>query len=107
MDMLQLLPHSKKDAKLDTKGDRGLINEVADMKGCSSALFFETRKKKDLYLWIAKTPQGPTFKFHVANGMVGGECWCVGHGHPQHIALTITTTIQCTPWRSSSSVAIT
>ena len=32
MDLLQLLPHSKKDVKLDTKSDRGVINEVADMK---------------------------------------------------------------------------
>ena len=32
MDVMQLLPHSKKDAKLDTKSDRGVINEVADMK---------------------------------------------------------------------------
>ena len=32
LDVGQLLPHSKKDAKLDTKSERGVINEVADMK---------------------------------------------------------------------------
>ena len=32
LDLAQLLPHSKKDAKLDTKSDRGILNEVADMK---------------------------------------------------------------------------
>lgn len=32
LDIGQLLPHSKKDAKLDTKSERGVINEVADMK---------------------------------------------------------------------------
>ena len=32
LDLIQLLPHSKKDAKLDTKSDRGVINEVADVK---------------------------------------------------------------------------
>jgi hypothetical protein len=31
-DLQLLLPHSKKDVKLDTKNDRGVINEVADMK---------------------------------------------------------------------------
>jgi ribosome biogenesis protein BRX1 len=67
MDVLQLLPHSKKDAKLDTKTDRGVINEVADLKGCTSTLFFETRKHQDLYLWTAKTPTGPSIKFHVTN----------------------------------------
>lgn len=32
LDLGQLLPHSKRDAKLDTKSERGVINEVADMK---------------------------------------------------------------------------
>lgn len=34
LDLIQLLPHCKKDAKLDTKTDKGVINEVADMKVC-------------------------------------------------------------------------
>lgn len=67
LDIIQLLPHSKKDAKLDTKSDRGTINEVADMKGCTSVLFFEARKHKDLYMWIGKAPNGPCAKFHVTN----------------------------------------
>lgn len=32
LDLGQLLPHSKRDAKLDTKSERGVINEVADLK---------------------------------------------------------------------------
>ena len=32
LDLLQLIPNSKKDAKLDTKSQRGVINEVADLK---------------------------------------------------------------------------
>ena len=28
LDLAQLLPHAKKDFKLDTKSDRGVINEV-------------------------------------------------------------------------------
>ena len=95
LDLAQLLPHCKRDAKLDTKTDRGVINEVADMKvsepdsiyatcqtyhcrvacnvfavlqGCSSVLFFEARKRKDLYIWLARAPDGPSIKFHCANG---------------------------------------
>lgn len=66
-DVIALLPHSKKESKLDTKSDRGVINEVADLKNCTSVLFFEVRKKQDLYLWLAKSPDGPSVKFHVAN----------------------------------------
>ena len=90
LDLAQLLPHCKRDSKLDTKTDRGVINEVADMKvghgalaahqttlelrvllmlqGCSSVLFFESRKRKDLYIWLARAPDGPSIKFHCANG---------------------------------------
>ncbi|KAL4420930.1 hypothetical protein ABPG77_001413 [Micractinium sp. CCAP 211/92] len=67
LDLGQLLPHSKRDSKLDTKSERGVINEVADMKGCTSVLYFEARKHKDLYLWLAKAPGGPSVKFHVTN----------------------------------------
>jgi hypothetical protein len=31
-DLINLIPHCKKDAKLDTKSDRKVIDEVADMK---------------------------------------------------------------------------
>ena len=47
--------------------DRGCINEIAELKGCTSCLFFECRKHSDLYLWLGKCPSGPSFKFHVAN----------------------------------------
>lgn len=36
-------------------------------QNCTSALFFEGRKRHDLYLWMAKTPGGPTAKFLVQN----------------------------------------
>jgi len=67
LDVVQLLPHCKKDVKLDTKNDRAVINEVADLQGCTSALFFESRKRTDLYAWLARTPGGPSVKFHVTN----------------------------------------
>lgn len=47
--------------------ERAVINEVAELQGCTSALFFEARKHKDLYVWAGKTPDGPTVKFEVTN----------------------------------------
>jgi ribosome biogenesis protein BRX1 len=67
LDLFQLLPHAKKDAKLDTKKDRSVINDVVDAAGCSSAVFFEARKKADLYLWLSRPPDGPSVKFLVRN----------------------------------------
>uniref|UniRef100_A0A7S0VNY4 Brix domain-containing protein n=1 Tax=Polytomella parva TaxID=51329 RepID=A0A7S0VNY4_9CHLO len=66
-DIISLIPHSKKESKLDTKSDRGVVNEVAELKNCPSILFFEVRKKQDLYIWMAKSPNGPSVKFHVTN----------------------------------------
>ena len=31
-------------------------------------IFFEARKKKDLYVWLSKSPDGPSVKFLAANG---------------------------------------
>ena len=51
MDLAQLLPHCKRDSKLDTKTDRGVINEVADMKVTDPESMF------------------PYLKYHCAVGM--------------------------------------
>lgn len=55
------------------------------MQGCSSVLYFEARKHKDLYLWVAKAPAGPSVKFHVTNGgrrvgLAGGGTLALGRG---------------------------
>jgi ribosome biogenesis protein BRX1 len=68
MDILALLPHARKDSKLDTKQKLYVLNEIADMKDCTNCIFFEVRKGTDLYLWFAKVPNGPSIKFHVLNG---------------------------------------
>jgi len=67
LDIGTLIPHSKKDSKLDTKNPRDAVIEVADMKSCTSAMFFECRKRTDCYMWLAKCPDGPSVKFHVEN----------------------------------------
>lgn len=55
--------------QLDAKDYLSAINEIAEMKSCTTCLFFEVRKRKDLYLWMSKTPLGPSVKFYVLNGM--------------------------------------
>ncbi|KAI9752664.1 MAG: Ribosome biogenesis protein brx1 [Lichina confinis] len=62
-----LLPHSRKDAKLDTKSKLYQLNELAELYNCNNVAFFEARKGKDLYMWMSKPPNGPTVKMHVQN----------------------------------------
>ncbi|XP_065875818.1 ribosome biogenesis protein BRX1 homolog 2-like [Euphorbia lathyris] len=66
LNVVSLLPHCKKDNKVEAKSSKGMaLNELVELKSCSSCLFFECRKHKDLYLWMAKCPSGPSVKFLV------------------------------------------
>jgi len=66
-DLSSMMPHSRKEAKLDTKTKLYQLNELAELYNCNNILFFEARKGKDLYAWMSKPPNGPTVKFHVQN----------------------------------------
>lgn len=68
-DLSTLMPHSRLENKLDTKQNLRVINELAELSNCNNAIFFEVRKHKDLYMWLAKTPNGPSVKFHVQNSI--------------------------------------
>ena len=60
-------PHSRKEAKLDTKTKLHQLNELAELYNCNNVLFFEARKGQDLYAWMSKAPNGPTVKMHLQN----------------------------------------
>ncbi len=66
-DLNALLPHTKKDSKLDNKDNLGLLNELAELNNCNNCMYFETRKHTDLYMWLSKAPNGPSVKFHIQN----------------------------------------
>jgi ribosome biogenesis protein BRX1 len=66
-DLKKLIPHHKTDNKLDDKGDIQAVNEIAEMKSCNQVIYLETRKHQDLYMYLGKTPHGPSVKFHVVN----------------------------------------
>ena len=73
-DLRTLIPHHKKDSKLDiNKNDEGgigrAVNDIAEMRGCNSVLLLECRKRQDAYLWVGHTggSGGPSAKFLVEN----------------------------------------
>eukprot|EP01084_Bolivina_argentea_P016154 30253_1 len=68
-DLRKLLPHHKKDVKLNLGKDSlvSVMNTIAELKSCENVIFFDCRKKSDLYLWIGSTPDGPCVKFHAMN----------------------------------------
>ncbi|KIW39049.1 uncharacterized protein PV06_08863 [Exophiala oligosperma] len=89
-DLHSLLPHTYKDTKLDTKSSNNYnsaLNGLADLHSCNYVFFLEARKHgQDLYLWLARAPNGPTIKFSVTNVHTmaelgfGGNCLKGGRG---------------------------
>lgn len=52
LNMVSLLPHCKKDSKVEAKSSKGAtLNELIELKGSSSCLFFEVKLPSEvLYL---------------------------------------------------------
>lgn len=59
------MPHSKSEAKMERSKTLTVVNEMAEMKNCNKAILFEGRQKRDLYMWFANIPTGPSVKFLV------------------------------------------
>ncbi|GJQ10638.1 hypothetical protein GpartN1_g2429.t1 [Galdieria partita] len=78
-DILKLVPHGKKESKLDAKDKLKVVNEVCELRNCNAVMLFETRKFQDLYLWIGCSPEGPSAKFHVTNIHTMSELNFVGN----------------------------
>lgn len=57
-DLRRLIPHHKKDSKLDAKDDLRAINEIAAQKSCSTVLYLEMKKHRDLYMWLSRAGGG-------------------------------------------------
>ncbi|KAM4528311.1 ribosome biogenesis protein BRX1 homolog [Odontesthes bonariensis] len=66
-DLRTMMPHAKADTKMDRKDKLFVVNEVCEIKNCNKCIFFEAKKKQDLYMWISNCPHGPSAKFLVQN----------------------------------------
>ncbi|KAJ2784096.1 Ribosome biogenesis protein brx1 [Coemansia javaensis] len=66
-DLEALMPHSRKEAKVESKQDMGVLNELAEIHNCNNVFYMEARKHQDLYLWISRAPSGPSVKFLIQN----------------------------------------
>jgi ribosome biogenesis protein BRX1 len=66
-DMQRMFPHSVTEPKLDSKSRITAVSEICQSRGCTGCVFFEVRKRTDLYVWMSLSPTGPTAKFQVYN----------------------------------------
>lgn len=62
--IISLLPHSKKECKIERKVALDELNEICFNHSCTNCVYFEHRKR-ELVMWIFRSPDGPTLKFQV------------------------------------------
>ena len=62
-DIMNLVPNTKKESKVERKEAKLYIDHIAKDRSCNNFLFFEQRKRDDLFMWCSKTPNGPSIKF--------------------------------------------
>lgn len=68
-DLKTLMPHHRPECKMERTQNLQVVNEMCEIKNCNNAILFEGRKKRDLYVWFANVPTGPSAKFCVENSM--------------------------------------
>mmetsp|Transcript_21368 Transcript_21368/g.26298 ORF Transcript_21368/g.26298 Transcript_21368/m.26298 type:complete len:224 (-) Transcript_21368:112-783(-) len=62
-----MVPNTKRESKVNRKEAVEVIDDIAYERSCNNVMFFEQRKHKDLYVWMSKSPSGPSAKFHITN----------------------------------------
>lgn len=77
-DLIRLLPHSKKEAKIDRKKHFSALQDLAEMHSCNNILYLEGRKRI-CFLWLAHYPNGPSVKFLVQNIHTSDELRLTGN----------------------------
>jgi len=77
-DLLALLPHAKKETKIDKHTQKSALRELAAMHNCNNCIYFEGRSKL-LFMWVLALPAGPSVKFYVQNLHTTGEMKFTGN----------------------------
>ncbi|KAK0078902.1 hypothetical protein PV325_001985 [Microctonus aethiopoides] len=78
-DIKTLMPHHRTEAKMERQKNLTVVNEICESKNCNKAILFEGRRKRDLYMWFANIPNGPSAKFLVENVYTMGELKLTGN----------------------------
>lgn len=65
-DIMNLLPHAKKECKIEKNTAREELNDICFNHSCKNALYFEHRRR-ELVMWLFRSPDGPCAKFQVRN----------------------------------------
>jgi ribosome biogenesis protein BRX1 len=78
-DLSKLLPHHKRETKIEkNQGVRTQLESSCEMKDCENILYFEQRGQR-MYLYMGKSPSGPTIKFQLTGVSTAEELKLTGN----------------------------
>ena len=78
-DLTDMIPNTKMESKVNRKDVGDVVDEMCFEKSCNNCMFFEQRKQKDLFMWLSKSPVGPSAKFLVTNIHTSDELKLTGN----------------------------
>ncbi|KAL3081890.1 hypothetical protein niasHT_037068 [Heterodera trifolii] len=79
-DFKRLMPHVHGESKYGKNGKMAEdLNEMCELANCTTCLYFESRKGRDIYLWLSNVDGGPSAKFLVSNVHTMSELNMVGN----------------------------
>ena len=77
-DLLSLIPNSKKECKIERDIASEELNNICYMHSCKFCIYFEHRKR-ELVMWVFRSPGGPLAKFSVTNIHALNEIKLIGN----------------------------
>ena len=78
-DLSKLLPHHKRETKIEkNQGVRSQLESSCELKDCENILYFEQRGER-MYLYMGKSPCGPTMKFQLTGVSTAQELKLTGN----------------------------
>jgi len=78
-DLKTILPHSRDENKMERGEGLQVVNEMCSMKNCDKCILLENKGHRDLYMWVANIPHGPSAKFLVESVYTMGELKLTGN----------------------------
>jgi len=77
-DLISLIPNSKKECKIERDIASEELNNICYMHSCKFCIYFEHRKR-ELVMWMFRSPGGPLAKFSVTNIHALNEIKLIGN----------------------------
>jgi len=78
-DLKTMMPHCRNENKMERRENLFVVNEICEMRNCNKAVLLEGRHQRDLYMWLANVPSGPSAKFLVENVYTMAELKLTGN----------------------------